>query len=36
MLLEKFPSFDPAWNDDLKLKWFEAFDELLKKGARSA
>jgi len=32
MLLAKFPSFDPAWNDELKLKWFIAFDELLKKG----
>jgi len=31
LLLEKFPSFDPAWNDELKLKWFAAFDELLKK-----
>jgi hypothetical protein len=32
MLLSKFPDFDPSWNDDLKLKWFAAFDELLKKG----
>ncbi|MFA5308656.1 MAG: hypothetical protein WC370_04105 [Dehalococcoidales bacterium] len=32
MLLSKFPDFDPSWNDDLKLKWFTAFDELLKKG----
>jgi hypothetical protein len=32
MLLAKFPSFDPAWNEELKLKWFTAFDELLKKG----
>ncbi|HEY98006.1 MAG TPA: DUF5343 domain-containing protein [Dehalococcoidia bacterium] len=32
MLLAKFPSFDPAWNDELKLKWFAAFDELLKRG----
>ncbi len=31
-LLDKFPSFDPSWNDDLKTKWFAAFDELLKKG----
>jgi hypothetical protein len=31
MLLEKFPSFDPSWNDDIKQKWFIAFDELLKK-----
>ncbi len=32
MLLSKFPNFDPAWPDDIKLKWFSAFDELLKKG----
>jgi len=33
LLLSKFPNFDPSWTDDLKLKWFAAFDELLKKGA---
>ncbi len=32
MLLSKFPVFDPAWPDDVKLKWFAAFDELLKSG----
>jgi hypothetical protein len=32
LLLSKFPNFDPSWSDDLKLKWFAAFDELLKKG----
>jgi hypothetical protein len=31
-LLDKFPSFDPSWNDDIKTKWFVAFDELLKRG----
>jgi len=31
-LLDKFPSFDPSWNDDIKMKWFADFDELLKKG----
>ena len=31
-LLDKFPSFDPSWNDDIKTKWFAAFDELLKRG----
>ncbi len=31
LLLAKFPNFDPAWNDDLKMKWFAAFDELLKR-----
>jgi hypothetical protein len=29
-LLEKFPGFDPAWGDDLKAKWFEAFERLMK------
>jgi hypothetical protein len=32
MLLAKFPNFDPSWNDEIKLKWFEAFDELMKRG----
>jgi hypothetical protein len=32
MLLSKFPDFDPSWSDDIKIKWFSAFDELLKKG----
>lgn len=32
LLLAKFPSFDPSWPADVQLKWFEAFDELLKKG----
>jgi len=31
MLLTKFPAFDPAWSDEVKLKWFVAFDELLKR-----
>ena len=32
LLLSKFPSFDPNWPNDVQLKWFEAFDELLKRG----
>lgn len=32
MLLTKFPTFDPNWSDEVKLKWFEAFDQLLKRG----
>ena len=32
MVLAKFPTFDPAWPDEVKLKWFEAFDTLLKRG----
>jgi len=30
-LIDKFPNFDPAWNDELKLKWIATFDELFKK-----
>jgi len=30
MVLAKFPTFDPTWSNDVKLKWFEAFDFLLK------
>jgi hypothetical protein len=30
-LLDKFPEFDPAWNDELKQKWLTSFDELFKK-----
>jgi len=32
MLLAKFPSFDPAWPDDVKAKWFESFERLMKAG----
>ncbi len=31
MLLSKFPAFDPTWPDEIKLKWFAGFDELLKR-----
>jgi hypothetical protein len=31
MVLEKFPTLDPDWSDEVKLKWFEAFDALLKR-----
>lgn len=30
LLLSKFPNFDPSWSDEIKLKWFADFDELLK------
>ncbi len=30
MLLSKFPEFDPTWPDEVKLKWFDAFDRLMK------
>ncbi|MCL2678846.1 MAG: DUF5343 domain-containing protein [Dehalococcoidia bacterium] len=31
LLIDKFPGFDPSWSDDIKVKWFAAFDELLKR-----
>jgi hypothetical protein len=31
LLLDKFPTFDPSWPDELKNKWFSAFDELLRR-----
>src|SRR4030042_4712789 len=29
-LLEKFPSFNPEWQDEVKIKWFEGFKFLKK------
>jgi hypothetical protein len=31
MLIDKFPDFDPSWNDELKLKWIATFDVLFNK-----
>ncbi len=31
LILGKFPSFDPNWPPDVQMKWFQAFDELLKR-----
>lgn len=31
-LLNKFPTFDPAWSEEIKAKWFDAFDKLLQRG----
>jgi hypothetical protein len=31
-LLDKFPNFDPAWSEELKLKWFTGYDELMRMG----
>ncbi len=28
-LLEKFPTFDLSWSEELKGKWFDAFDKLM-------
>jgi hypothetical protein len=30
MLLSKFPSFDPAWPDEVKVKWFDGFHRLMR------
>ncbi|HEY1773242.1 MAG TPA: hypothetical protein VGH91_08635 [Gammaproteobacteria bacterium] len=32
LLLSKFPSFDPNWPDEVKAKWFESFQNLMKQG----
>ncbi len=32
MLLAKFPSFDPAWPDEVKKEWFTAFHQMMKLG----
>ncbi len=29
-LLDKFPTFDPSWPDELKAQWFEGFGRLMK------
>lgn len=29
MLLAKFPSFDPAWPDEVKKEWFTAFNRMM-------
>jgi hypothetical protein len=30
LLLSKFPSFDPAWPDEVKAKWFDGFHRLMR------
>lgn len=30
LLLAKFPSFDPSWSEEVKAKWFDAFDRLMR------
>jgi len=30
ILLSKFPSFDPAWPEEVQKRWFDAFDKLMK------
>ena len=34
LLLSKFPEFDPAWPDEVKTRWFEAFDHLMRMGPK--
>lgn len=29
LLLAKFPAFDPDWTDEVKTRWFDAFDKLM-------
>lgn len=36
LLLSKFPSFDPAWPDDVKARWFDSFEKLMQSGAVKA
>ncbi len=31
ILITKFPTFDPAWPDEIKIKWFDGFDQLMKR-----
>jgi hypothetical protein len=31
MLMEKFPTFDPSWPDNLKTSWFSAYEQLMKR-----
>ena len=35
-LLSKFPSFEPTWPDEVKVKWFDAFEKLMKMLERKA
>ncbi len=34
-LLSKFPSFDPAWPEEVQKKWFDGFKELMALGKKS-
>jgi hypothetical protein len=34
-LLEKFPSFDPTWTDEIKTKWFEGFQQFMAHAKRN-
>src|SRR5260370_24113667 len=30
VVLSKFPEFDPGWPPEIKTRWFDAFDRLIK------
>ena len=30
LLVEKFPRFDPTWSDELKMKWFAAYESFMR------
>jgi hypothetical protein len=34
-LMEKFPTFDPAWPDEIKTQWFAAFERLMTSAEKS-
>ena len=31
LLIDKFPEFNPSWPNEVQIKWFEAYGELLKR-----
>lgn len=31
LFLSKFPDFDPSWSDEIQAKWFDGFDQLMKR-----
>lgn len=31
LLISKFPNFDPNWSEELKLRWFDSFHELMER-----
>lgn len=33
-LLDKFPTFDPSWPDEIKAKWFDGYERLLTIGEK--
>ena len=33
VLLDKFPAFDPGWPDEVQAKWFDGFEELMRRAA---